>query len=171
MKRYPKLLLMNAKFPQVTPLVCPDASVRAIASSPQSRPGLLDLYKISALVVVLCLVYLNIPSYVHTLTHEGFRTDVLLFRILCHWRAVAIKIQLAELVLDLTIFRLGICADHAQLPLLFALIDGDQSRAGLFDSRILYAVLAVLLGFACSITRSTLTNVSFRSWPRLSRLW
>ena len=53
---------MNAKFRQVTPFVRP-GSVRA-APRYTSRLGLFGLYKTSALVVILCLVYLDIPTYI-----------------------------------------------------------------------------------------------------------
>jgi O-antigen ligase len=38
---------------------------------------------------------------------------------------------------------------------LLALIDGEQSRADIIGTKIQFAVLAVALGFACSITRTT----------------
>ena len=41
------------------------------------------------------------------------------------------------------------------IHILLALIDGDQSRADIIGTRIQYAALAVVLGFACSITRTT----------------
>ena len=55
------------------------------------------------------------------------------------------------------------------IHLLLAVIDGEPSRADIIGTKIQYAVLTVALGFACSITRTTSTSVSFRSWPFLSR--
>ena len=149
---------MNARFPQVTAFVRPDASVRATVSSPQSRPGPLGLYKTSVLVVVLCLVYLELPNYVYLLSgytpigipkYIYYAFFVFVAPLLLQFRALTLYLispfslwAFGWIVLNITHFS-------------FALIDGDLSRASLIGTRIQTAVLAVLLGFACSITRTT----------------
>ncbi len=155
MKRYPKPLSMNAKFPQVTPSVRPDASVRATASSPRSRPGLLGLYESSAVVVILCLVYLDIPSYIYE--REGFVTKYFFyafFVVVAPLLILRFRSLSSYVISPFSLWALGFIVLNIG-HLLFALIDGEQSRASLIGSGIQYAGLAVLLGFACSITRST----------------
>lgn len=146
---------MNSKVPQVTPFFHADGSVPVTASSRMSRIGLFDLYKTSVLVVVLCLVYLDIPGYIGTL-NEAYLPKYFYY---------AFFIGLAPLLIlrfkslgpyliapfSLWLFAL-ITLDTAHF--MVALDDGDESRASLVGTRIQYAVLTGLLGFACSITRS-----------------
>jgi O-antigen ligase len=153
MKPYLEPLFMNGKYPNIPLAVGPDAKVQATASSPQS---LLGLYEVAALVVVLCLVYLEIPFYINTLNES----------LLPRYFYYAFFVALAPLLL----LRFRLLMSYLISPfslwafvlimlgtahLMVALADGDQSRADLIGATIEYAVLAVLLGFACSITRTT----------------
>lgn len=147
---------MNTEVPQGTRFVYADGITRATASSPRSRTGLLDLYQASALVFVLCLVYLDIPNYIYS-QNEGFPAKyfyyvffvamapllILRFKALIPYLSTPFSLWLFALIL----------LDTAHL--MVALADGDTSRATLVGTRIQYAVLAALIGFACSVTRST----------------
>ncbi len=147
---------MNRRFSQVMPFVRPDASVQATASSPQSRPDPLALYEASALVVILCLVYLEIPYYIHE-RDEGFVPKYFYYAffvvvaplLILRFRSLSSYVISPYSLWAFALIMLSIA------HLLFALDGGDQSRASLIGTRIQYALLAVLLGFACSITRST----------------
>ncbi|MGH8520350.1 MAG: O-antigen ligase family protein [Gammaproteobacteria bacterium] len=147
---------MNAKFPQVTPIVRPDASVQATASTPQPHLRLLDLYTTSVLVVILCLVYLDIPGYIQE-RNESFLPKYFFYAffvvvaplLILRFRSLSSYVISPFSLWAFALIMLEIA------HLLFALIDGDQSRASLIDTGIQYAALAVLLGFACSITRTT----------------
>ena len=117
---------------------------------------LLGLYEVSALVVVLCLVYLDIPSYIYTLN------DSLLpkyfyyafFVVVAPLLILRFRSLISYVISPFSLWAFGLIMLNIA-HLLVALIDGDQSRADLIGTRIQYAVLAVLLGFACSITRTT----------------
>jgi hypothetical protein len=155
MERYPKPLFMNAKFRQVTPFVSPDGGVRTSASRYTSRSGLFGLYKACALVVILCLIYLDIPSYIYVL-HEGFLPKYFFFAFVIVVAPLLIWIRalLRYLISPFPLWALGLIILNIA-HLLVALSDGDEGRASLIGTGIQYAVLTVLLGFACSITRST----------------
>ncbi|MGH9957534.1 MAG: O-antigen ligase family protein [Pyrinomonadaceae bacterium] len=146
---------MSAKLPQPTPFFHSDGIVPVTASSRRSGIGLLDLYKTSALVIILCLVYLEIPNYIDS-RNKAFLPKyfyysffvvvapllILRFNSLRSYLISPFSLWVfALVVLNITHFS-------------FALLDGDQDRASLIDTRIQHAVLVVLLGFACSITRT-----------------
>jgi O-antigen ligase len=144
---------MNANSPIITPVVSPDARVRGTASSP---PTLLGLYEAAVLVVVLCLVYLDIPSYVYT------QNDSLLpkyfyyvfFAGLAPLLILRFRSLLSYVISPFSLWALGFIVLYiAHLSL--ALMDNDRGTAELIGTRIQYVVLAVLLGYACSITRTT----------------
>ena len=147
---------MNAKRPQGTPFVGPDASVQATASSHKSRRGLLGLYNTSALVVVLCLVYLDIPSYIYTQNDSLLPKYFyyLFFVGLAPLLILRFRSLISYVISPFSLWALGVIVLYiAHLSL--ALMDNDQGTAEWIGTRIQYAVLAVLLGYACSITRTT----------------
>lgn len=147
---------MNAKFPQVTPIVRPDAGVRASASRYTSRPGLFGLYQTSALVVILCLVYLDLPLYIYE-RYEGFAPKYFyyaFFVVVAPLLILRFRSLSSYVISPFSLWAFGLIVLNIT-HMSFALIDGDLSRASLIDARIQYALLAVLLGFACSITRTT----------------
>jgi O-antigen ligase len=145
---------MNPRFTRVTPFVRYDAGVPETTSIPRLRPGPLRTYGICALVVVLCLVYLDIPAYIYTLDEAFlpkyfFYAFVIIVAPLLVLRSRSFGSYLVS-PFSLWAFALVVlnCAH-----LLGALLDGDKSTASLIDTRIQYAVLVVLLGFACSTAR------------------
>ena len=146
---------MNPRFSQVIPVVRPDAGVPASASRYTSRPGLFRLYQTSALVVILCLVYLDIPTYIHEL-REGFLPKYFFFAFLIIVAPLLIWIRplLRYLISPFSLWAFALIILNIG-HLLVALSDGDEGRASLIETGIQYAILAVLLGFACSITRTT----------------
>ena len=147
---------MNARYPRVTPFVAPYAGLEATASRPQSHLGLLGLYEVAVLVVGLCLVYLDLPVYIHT------QNDSLLpkyfyyalFVVVAPLLVLKLRSLIPYLISPFSLWAFG-CITLNIAHLLLALIDGDQSRVSLIDTRIQYEVLAVVLGFACSTTRTT----------------
>jgi hypothetical protein len=152
-KRYAKLLFMNAKSPTITPVVGPDARIRGTAASP---PTLLGLYEAAVLVVILCLVYLEIPIYISTLNANFLPKDLYyaFFVGVAPLLILRFRALISYVISPFSLWALGWITLNI-IHLLFALIDGDQSRADIIGTRIQYAVLAVSLGFACSITRTT----------------
>ena len=145
---------MKARFPQVMSFVRCDASVQETTSIPQPGPGHLRLYNICALAVVLCLGYLDVPSYVYAL-NEAFLPKYFFY---AFFIAVTPLLVLRSRSLSSYLFSPFSLWAFALIVLnlahlLDALIDGDQSRVSLIGTRIQYAVLVVLLGFACSTTR------------------
>lgn len=146
---------MNAKLPQVMPFSRSDGSVPVIASSRMSRIGLLDLYTTSALVIILSLVYLEIPDYIYS-TNEGFLPKYFYYAFFVVGAPLLIlrfNSLIPYVISPFSLWALGwIVLNIAHL---LVALDSDQSRADLIGTRIQYAVLAVLLGFACSITRTT----------------
>ena len=153
MKRYPKLLFMNAKSPTITPVVSPDARVRGTASSPQT---LLGLYEVALLVVILCLVYLEVPGYIYTL-NAGFQPKYFYYAFFVGVAPLLVlrfRSLISYVLSPFSLWALGYITLNI-IHLSLALIDGEQSRADIIGTKIQYAVLAVLLGFACSITRTT----------------
>lgn len=156
MKCYLKLLLMNAGSLKIMRVVSPDARVQATTSSPQSDLGLLGWYEVAVLVVVLCLVYLEIPTYIYALK-ESF-LPIYFFYAFFVGVAPLVVLKFRSLtryvISPFSLWALGFIVLNIA-HLLFALIDNDQSRAEVIGTSIQYAVLAVLLGFACSITRTT----------------
>ena len=153
MKRYPKLLFMNAKSPTITPVVSPDARVRGTAISPQT---LLGLYEVAVLVVILCCVYLEIPGYIYT-QNAGFEPKYFYYAFFVGVAPLLVlrfRSPISYVISPFSLWALGYITLNI-IHLLLALIDGEQSRADIIGNKIQYAVLAVLLGFACSITRTT----------------
>jgi O-antigen ligase len=147
---------MNAKSPKITPVVGADAGGQATASSPQSHLGLLALYEVAVLVVVLCLVYLGIPNYIYA-KNEGFLPKYFyyaFFVALAPLPILRFRLLLSYVTSPFSLWALALIMLYIA-HLMVALTDGDQSRADLIGTRIQYAVLAVALGFACSITRTT----------------
>ena len=144
---------MNAKFRQVTPFVRP-GGVRA-APRYTSRLGLLGLYKSSALVVILCLIYLDVPTYIFAF-HKDFLPKYFFFAFLIVVAPLLIWIRplLRYLISPFSLWAFGLIILNIA-HLLVALSDGDEGRASLIGTGIQYAVLTVLLGFACSMTRAT----------------
>ncbi|MGH9959825.1 MAG: O-antigen ligase family protein [Pyrinomonadaceae bacterium] len=147
---------MNTKLPQVTPFSHSDGSVPVIASSRTSRIGLLDWYTGSAVVIILCLVYLEIPDYVYTI-YGVFLPKYFyyaFFVVVAPLLVLRFNSLIPYVISPFSLWALAwIVLNIAHL--LVALSDGDGGRASLIGTRIQYAVLAVLLGFACSITRTT----------------
>ena len=143
---------MNAKSRTITPVVSPDARVRGTACSP---PTLLGLYEVAVLAVVLCLLYLEIPNYVSELNasflpkyfYYAFFVGVAPLLVL-RFRSLG-----SYVISPFALWALGWITLN-MIHLLLALTDGEQSRADIIGTRIQYAVLAVALGFACSITRT-----------------
>jgi O-antigen ligase len=146
---------MNAKSPKITPVVSPDAGGQATASSPQSHLGLLALYEVAVLVVVLCLVYLGIPNYFYEI--EGFLPKYFyyaFFVALAPLLILRFRLLISYVLSPFSLWAFALIMLYIA-HLMVALTDGDQTRADLIGTRIQYAVLAVVLGFACSITRTT----------------
>jgi O-antigen ligase len=146
---------MNAKFRTITPVVSPDARIRGTASSP---PTLLGLYEVAVLVVVLCLVYFDIPTYTYIYTQN----DSLLPKYFYYAYFVGLapllilrfRSLISYVISPFSLWALGVVVLYiAHLSL--ALLDNDKGTAELIGTRIQYPVLAVLLGYACSITRTT----------------
>ena len=153
MKRYPKLLLMNAKSHTITPVVSPDARVRGTASSPQT---LLGLYEVALLVVVLCWVYLEIPNYISWID-ASFQPKYFYYAFfigVAPLLVLRLRSLTSYVISPFSLWALGWITLNI-MHLLLALIDGEQSRADIIGTRIQFASLAVALGFACSITRTT----------------
>ncbi|MGQ0593372.1 MAG: O-antigen ligase family protein [Gammaproteobacteria bacterium] len=146
---------MNPRGSQVMPAVRPDADVRASASRYTSRPGLFDLYKTSVLVVILCLVYLDIPTYIYAI-REGFLPKYFFFVFLIAVAPLLIWIKplLRYLISPFSLWAFGLIILNIA-HLLVALGDGDEARASLIGTGIQYTILTVVLGFACSMTRTT----------------
>ena len=146
---------MNAKRPQVTHVSHFDGSAPVTASSRMSRIGLLDLYATSALVIILCLVYLEIPNYIYS-TNEGFLPKYFyyaFFVVVAPLLISRFNSLIPYVISPFSLWALGwIVLNIAHL---LVALDNDQSTAQLIGTRIQYALLAVLLGFACSITRTT----------------
>jgi len=144
---------MNAKSPRITAVVSPDVRVQGTASSPQT---LLGLYQVAVLVVVLCLVYLDFPIYISELNasllpkyfYYAFFVGVAPLLVL------RLRSLISYVISPFSLWALGWITLNI-IHLLLALIDGDQSRADMIGTRIQYASLAVVLGFACLITRTT----------------
>ena len=143
---------MNAKSRTITPVVSPDARVRGSASSP---PTLLGLYEVAVLVVVLSLVYLEIPIYISELK-ASFLPKYLYYAFVVGVAPLLVlrfRSLISYVISPFSLWALGYITLNI-IHLLLALIDGEQSRADIIGTKIQYAVLAVLLGFACSITRT-----------------
>ena len=152
MKRYPKLLFMNAKSPTITPVVSTDARVRGAASSPQT---LLGLYEVAVLVVVLCLGYLEIPIYISELNTSFLPKSFYYAFVVGVAPLLVLRFRslISYVISPFSLWALGYITLNL-IHLLLALIDGEQSRADIIGTKIQYASVAVLLGFACSITRT-----------------
>jgi O-antigen ligase len=139
---------------RITPFARADTNLQASASAIRTRQGTWHLYNTSVVVLVLCLVYLDIPDYVHALNGA----------LLPKYFFFAFAALCAPLLLRFTSLSSYLLSPFAlwayALILLniahfsFAVIDGDETTAGLISTRIQYAVLAILLGFACWIGRS-----------------
>lgn len=145
---------MNARLPQGTSFVRYDAGVHETTSILQPGSSRLPLYNTWALVLVLCLGYLDVPNYIYTL-NEAFLPKYFFYAFF-----VAITPLLVLRSSSLTSYLISpfflwafalIVLNLAHL--LDALFAGDQSRVGLIGTRIQYTVLVVVLGFACSATR------------------
>lgn len=146
---------MNAKLPQATPFAGCDAGIQATASSYRSRPGFLGLYSASALAVVLGLVYLDIPTFIYR-QHDSLPAKYFyyaMFAAVTPLLALRLRSLVAYSMSPFSLWALGVIALNLA-HFLVALADGDQSRGDLIGTRIQYAVLAVLLGFAFSTTRT-----------------
>jgi O-antigen ligase len=144
---------VTAKSRTITPVVSPDARVRGTASSPQT---LLGLYEVAVLVVVLSLVFLEIPIYISTL-NANFPPKYLYYAFFVGVAPLLVlrfRSLISYVISPFSLWALGYITLNI-IHLLLALIDGEQSRADIIGTKIQYAVLAVLLGFACSITRTT----------------
>ncbi|MDQ3776531.1 MAG: O-antigen ligase family protein [Pseudomonadota bacterium] len=145
---------MNVKYSDISLAVSPDARVQGTASS--SQFVFLGLYEVAVLVVVLCLVYLEMPSYISTLN------DSLLPKYFYYAFFVALapllilrfRLLISYVISPFSLWAFALVMLYTA-HLVVALADGDQSRVDVIGTRIQYAVLAVLLGFACSITRTT----------------
>jgi len=144
---------MSAKSRTITPVVSPDARVRGTASSPQT---LLGLYEVAVLVVILCWIYLEIANYISTLD-GSFEPKYFYYAFVVGVAPLLIlrfRSLISYVISPFSLWALGWIALNI-IHLLLALIDGDQSRGDIIGTRIQYALLAVVLGFACSITRTT----------------
>ncbi len=146
---------MKPKFSQVMPFVRPVAGVRASASGHSSRPGPFGLYQTAALVVILCLVYFDIPGFIQGL-HEGFLPKYFFFAFLIVVAPLLIWIRplLRYLMSPFSLWASGLIILNIA-HLLVALSDGDEARASHIETGIQYTVLTVLLGFACLMTQTT----------------
>ncbi|MGH8628772.1 MAG: O-antigen ligase family protein [Gammaproteobacteria bacterium] len=143
---------MTAKSRTITPVVSPDARVRGTASSPQT---LLGLYEVAVLVLILCWVYLEIPIYISTL-NPSFEPKYFYYAFFVGVAPLLVlrfRSLISYVVSPFSLWALGYITLNI-IHLSLALIDGEQSRADIIGTKIQYAVLAVLLGFACSITRT-----------------
>ena len=142
---------MRAKVSQATSFVRYDAGIRKSTSFPDS--GSLGFYESSALVVVLCLCYLDVPNYIYTLD-EAFLPKYFFYAFL---GAVSPLLLLRSrslgpyLISPFSLWAFALIVLNSA-HFLDAVVTDDQSRANLIATRIQYAVLAVLLGFACSTT-------------------
>jgi hypothetical protein len=72
-KRYPKLLFMNAKSPTITPLL---GLMPGFGEPHLVHRRFSGLYEVAVLGVVLCLVYLEIPLYISTLNANFLAKDL-----------------------------------------------------------------------------------------------
>jgi O-antigen ligase/polysaccharide polymerase Wzy-like membrane protein len=144
---------MNAKYSDIPLAVSPDARGQATASSPQS---LLGLYQVAVLVVVLCLVYLEMPSYIYTLNDSLLPKYFyyVFFVVLAPLLILRFRLLISYVTSPFSLWAFALIMLYAA-HLMVALTDGDQSRVDVIGTRIQYDVLAVVLGFACSITRTT----------------
>ncbi len=146
---------MNAKLPQLTPFVGPDASIQATASSHKSHLDLLGLYKVSALVVVLFLVYVELPSYIHaqndSLPPKYFY--YVFFVVLAPLLILRFRALISYVISPFSLWAFALIMLNIA-HLLVALSDGDEGRVSVIGTGIQYTVLTVLLGFACSITQT-----------------
>jgi len=143
---------MDAKSRTITPVVSPDARVRGTASSPQT---LLGLYEVAVLVVVLCLSYLDIPIYISEL-NTSFQPKYFYYAFFVGVAPLLVlrfRSLISYIISPFSLWALGYVTLNI-IHLLLALIDGEQSRADIIGTKILFASLAVALGFACSITRT-----------------
>lgn len=103
---------MNAEFRQVTPFVAlMSAFEHPLIKSPV--PPRTSRLVQDLCTGRLCLIYLYIPTYIRMLS-EGFQPKYVYIRIPCCGAVADIEIQVAEPVLDSTVFPLGVWADHAQ---------------------------------------------------------
>jgi len=114
------------------------------------------LYEVAVLVVVLCWVYLEIPNYISTL-NASFEPKYFYYAFFVGVAPLLVlrfRSLLSYVISPFSLWALGYITLNI-IHLLLALIDGEQSRADIIGTKIQFAVLAVFLGFACSITRTT----------------
>lgn len=148
---------MSAKFPNATPLTRTDASVRATMSSMQSRLGLFDLYKTAVVVIFLCAGYLEIPFYL-SLEH-GLPAAYFLYVIFIA-AAPLLALQFGSLMSYL-MSPFALWAFGLILLNLAHFMWADGERAHVIARLAQFGILAIVIGFACSVTRRTSYELVF----------
>ena len=101
-------------------------------------------------------VYLEIPNYISAL-NASFQPKYFYYAFFVGVAPLLVlrfRSLISYVISPFSLWALGYITLNI-IHLLLALIDGEQSRADIIGTKIQYAVLAVLLGFACSITRTT----------------
>jgi hypothetical protein len=129
---------------------------RAGLPAHRSQQGLFARYKAIALSLVLSLIYLNLPNYAESVNgailpkyfYFGF---VLILAPFLLSKAAAIATYLLSPFALWAIVLVVLDVVY----LLSAMADGDAKRAELISTRIQYIVLAIFLGFAICVTRTT----------------
>lgn len=138
-----------------TPLIRKTANRKKDALSRKSPLNGIGRYAVVAITIILGLIYLNIPKYVHVL-NENFLAKYFYYAFFAMVLPLLFLKNKALMVYLRTPFFVWVLALAVLnfIHLWIAQVGGSGARVDLIGTRIQYICLAALLGFAFSITRT-----------------